>query len=175
MAALLLLFTHREGCAERNKIGFCFVFDTGTQSIALGVVMVVDCAAVETGCMLENFIKFATKYVFIFIFWSKCCCYWCAEKNMIGFCFLFDTGTQSIAVWLGTYCCSFSQPQVPPAVLLAVLLLCVSCCQLLQGHPAWSNGAMEHLDQQETPDTARICRFRTTSPVQGVVLASIAE
>ena len=75
VAALLLLFTHREGCAERNKIGFCFVFDTGTQSIALGVVMVVDCAAVETECMLENFIKFATKYVFIFIFWSKCCCY----------------------------------------------------------------------------------------------------
>ena len=72
---MLLLFTHRGGCAERNKIGFCFVFDTGTQSIALGVVMVVDCAAVETGCMMENFIKFATKYVCICIFWSKCCCY----------------------------------------------------------------------------------------------------
>ena len=28
VAALLLLFTHREGCAERNKIGFCFVLDT---------------------------------------------------------------------------------------------------------------------------------------------------
>ena len=26
-------------------------------------VMVVDCAAVETGCMLENYIKVATKYV----------------------------------------------------------------------------------------------------------------
>ena len=36
--------------------------------------MVVDCAAVETGCMLEKFMKVATKYVFIFIFWSRCCC-----------------------------------------------------------------------------------------------------
>ena len=53
-AALLLLFTHREGCAEKNMIGFCFLFDTGTQSIAFSVVMVADCAAVETGCMLEN-------------------------------------------------------------------------------------------------------------------------
>ena len=117
MATLLLLFTHREGCAEKNKIGFCFLFDTGTQSIAFSVtgyvlllfltapgsclqhqrevpatdssfyvsvlytamlrtsiaavflicfyfchldcdapVMVVDCAAVETGCMLERYI-----------------------------------------------------------------------------------------------------------------------
>ena len=39
--------------------------------------MVVDCAAVETGCMLEKFIKVATKYVFIFIFWSRCCCCCC--------------------------------------------------------------------------------------------------
>ena len=31
VAALLLLFTHREGCAEKNKICFCFLFDTGTQ------------------------------------------------------------------------------------------------------------------------------------------------
>ena len=30
LAALLLLFTHREGCAEKNKIGFCFLFDTST-------------------------------------------------------------------------------------------------------------------------------------------------
>ena len=37
-------------------------------------VMVVDCAAVETGCMLEKYIKVAIKYVFIFIFWSRCCC-----------------------------------------------------------------------------------------------------
>ena len=74
VVALLLLFTHREGCAEKNKIGFCFLFDTGTQSIAFSVVMVVDCAAVETGCMLEKYIKVPTKYVFIFIFWSRCCC-----------------------------------------------------------------------------------------------------
>ena len=66
---LLLLFTHREGCAEKNKIGFCFLFDTGTQSIAFGLVMVVVCAAVETGCMLEKYIKVATKYVFILICW----------------------------------------------------------------------------------------------------------
>ena len=37
VAALLLLFTHREGCAEKNKIGFCFLFDTRTQSIAFSV------------------------------------------------------------------------------------------------------------------------------------------
>ena len=35
VAALLLLFTHREGCDEKN--GFCFLFDTGTQSIAFSV------------------------------------------------------------------------------------------------------------------------------------------
>ena len=37
VAALLLLFTHREGCAAKNKIGFCFLFDTGTQLIAFSV------------------------------------------------------------------------------------------------------------------------------------------
>ena len=37
MAALLLLFTNREGCDEKDKIGFCFRFDTGTQSIAFNV------------------------------------------------------------------------------------------------------------------------------------------
>ena len=37
VAALLLLFTHREGCDQKNKIGFCFLFDTGTQSIAFSV------------------------------------------------------------------------------------------------------------------------------------------
>ena len=37
MAALLLLFTHREVCAEKKNIGFCFLFDTGTHSIAFRV------------------------------------------------------------------------------------------------------------------------------------------
>ena len=43
-------------------------------------VMVVNCAAVETGCMLQKFIKVATKYVFISIFGlgaaaaAACCC-----------------------------------------------------------------------------------------------------
>ena len=37
VAALLLLVTHREGCAEKNQIGFCFLFDTSTQSIASSV------------------------------------------------------------------------------------------------------------------------------------------
>ena len=37
VATLLLLFTHQEGCDEKNKIGFCFLFDTGTQSIAFSV------------------------------------------------------------------------------------------------------------------------------------------
>ena len=99
-------------------------------------VMVVDCAAVETGCMLEKYVpaKGCNKYVLIFIFWSRwcCCCFCvlllllptsvlkrrevllfsflvaallllsthregCAEKAKVGFCFLFDTGTQSIA------------------------------------------------------------------------------
>ena len=41
------------------------------------MVVVVDCAAVETGCMLEKYIKVATKYVLILIFWSRCCCCCC--------------------------------------------------------------------------------------------------
>ena len=40
-------------------------------------VVVVDCAAVETGCMLEKYIKVATKYVFFFIFGSRCSCCCC--------------------------------------------------------------------------------------------------
>ena len=107
VAALLLLFTHREGCAEKNKIGFCFLFDTGTQSIAVS----------------------ATRYVLL----------------------LFLTAPGS--------CC---RPPCRPA------FMCVSCYRLLQGHPAWSNEAMEHHDPQETQDTTWICRFRTTSPVQSV-------
>ena len=77
VVALLLLFTHREGCAEKNKIGCCFLLDAGTQSIAFSVVMVVDCAAVERGCMLEKYVKVATKYVLILIFGSRCCCCCC--------------------------------------------------------------------------------------------------
>ena len=94
----------------------------------------------------------------------------CAEKNKVGFCFLFDTGAQSMAFSVTRYvllifltatgsCC---RPPCRPAIM------CVSCYRLLQGHPAWINGAMEHLDPQETQDTTRICRFRTTSPVQRV-------
>ena len=107
VAALLPLFTHREGCAEKNKIGFCFVFDTGTQSIAVS-------DSVRTSAL------------------------------------------------------SHSPGFLLPSSLLSCLYVCVSCYRLLQGHPAWSNGAMEHLDPRETQDTSRICRFRTTSPVQGV-------
>ena len=33
VAAMLLLFTHRQGCAEKEKFGFCFLFDTRTQSM----------------------------------------------------------------------------------------------------------------------------------------------
>ena len=40
-------------------------------------VMVVGCAAVETGCMLEKCMKVVTKDVFIFFFWSRCCCCYC--------------------------------------------------------------------------------------------------
>ena len=42
-------------------------------------VMVVDCAAVETGCSWKNtyLLKVASKYVLIFIFWSRCCCCCC--------------------------------------------------------------------------------------------------
>ena len=32
VAALLLLFTHREGCAEKNKIGFCSLIRVRNQS-----------------------------------------------------------------------------------------------------------------------------------------------
>ena len=54
----------------------CFYFcPSGCDAL----VTVVDCAAVEAGCMLEKYIKVATKYVFIFIFWSRrhCCCCCC--------------------------------------------------------------------------------------------------
>ena len=82
---------------------------------------------------------------------------------MIVFRFLFDTGTPSIPVSVTRYvlllflkapgaCCR--RPCRPA-------FMCVSCYRLLQEHPAWSNGAMEHLDPQETHDTTRICRFRT--------------
>ena len=37
VAALNLLFNHREGGAEKGKIGFWFLFDTGTQPIAFSV------------------------------------------------------------------------------------------------------------------------------------------
>ena len=46
VAVLLLLFNHLEGCADENKIGFCFLFDTGTKSIAFSV----------TGCVLLLFL-----------------------------------------------------------------------------------------------------------------------
>ena len=39
---------------------------------------VVDGAAVETGCMLEKYIKVATKYLIILFFWSRCCCCCCS-------------------------------------------------------------------------------------------------
>ena len=38
-------------------------------------VIVVDCAAVETGGMLAKQLKVAIKYVCFFIFWSRCCCW----------------------------------------------------------------------------------------------------
>ena len=41
LAALLLLFTHREGCAAKNKVVFRFLFDTGTQSVAVSVTRYV--------------------------------------------------------------------------------------------------------------------------------------
>ena len=45
-------------------------------------VMVVDCAAVETGCMLEKYIKVETKYVFIFIRAKRVSnCYMQEKKN----------------------------------------------------------------------------------------------
>ena len=50
-------------------------------------VMVVDCAAVETGCMLEKYVAFpllllsfasiavaAVENGYAFFFWSRCCC-----------------------------------------------------------------------------------------------------
>ena len=89
----------------------------------------------------------------LFLFWGlRCCCFSLIERdvNMVGFSFLFGTGTQSIAVSVTRYvlllfltapgsCC---RPPCRPA------FMCVSCYRLLQGHPAWSNGAMEHLDPQ---------------------------
>ena len=99
--------------------------------------VMVDCAAVGTGGMLEKYMvpaKGCNKIRVNFYFWSRCCCCCCCcvllllpttsvlkrryyffffwwlrcccsslierhvlKKNKIGFCFLFDTGTQSIA------------------------------------------------------------------------------
>ena len=41
--------------------------------------MVVDCAAVKTGCMLEKYIpaKGCNKVCVHFFFWSRCCCCCC--------------------------------------------------------------------------------------------------
>ena len=67
--------------------------------------MVVDCAAVETGCMLEKYIpaKGCNKIRAHFYFLVEVLLLLfthrgeCDEQHNIGFCFLFDTGTQSIA------------------------------------------------------------------------------
>ena len=71
---------------------------TSTSAVVLGCfffcpldcdasVMVVDCAAVETGCMLEKYVAFpllllsfasiavaAVENGYAFFFWSRCCC-----------------------------------------------------------------------------------------------------
>ena len=55
---------------------------------------------------------------------------------------MFDTGTQSMAFSVTrTYCCSFSQPQVPAAVVLAVLPLCV--CPAIDYYRDTQHGALE--------------------------------
>ena len=58
------------GCAAYNisaeaekGTGYCFFLLRFCPLHCDASVMVVDCAAVETGCMLENYIKVATKYV----------------------------------------------------------------------------------------------------------------
>ena len=73
-------------------------------------VIVVDCAAVETGCVLDKYVKVATKYVFIFIFWSRCCCF-CVLL-------LLPTSVRTEAE-RGTGCCFF-----------LLRLRCYYCCFL---------------------------------------------
>ena len=57
------------------------------------LVMVVDCAAVETGCMLEKYIpaKGCNKIRAHFYFWSRCCCCCC--------CVLLLLPTTSVLKW----------------------------------------------------------------------------
>ena len=93
MAALLLLLVlvlHTASVLKQREVtatvsSFCIsvlytaTLRTSIAAVVLGCfyfrpldcdasVMVVDCAAVETGCMLQKYIKVATKYVFIFVF-----------------------------------------------------------------------------------------------------------
>ena len=61
----------REGGLERpDKYGLSLPIYFCTLDCDASV-MVVDCAAVETGCMLEKYIKVATKNVFIFYFLAE--------------------------------------------------------------------------------------------------------
>ena len=71
------------------------------------------------------------KILLFHFWWLRCCCFSLIERDVLkkirlvfALC-LIRVRNQTRWVWLGTYCCSFSQPQVPAAVVLAVLPLCV--------------------------------------------------
>ena len=69
VAVPLLLFTHREECAEKNKIGFCFLFDTGTQSIASSVTGYVLLLFLTTpGFCLQHRYSSRERYRILFFF-----------------------------------------------------------------------------------------------------------
>ena len=76
VAARLLLFTHLEGCADKNQIGFCFPLDTSTQSIAFSV----------TGYVLLLFLT-APGLCFQHHYWSRETC----RKLFLPFTFLSST------------------------------------------------------------------------------------
>ena len=66
--------------------------------------MVVDCAAVETGCMIEKYIpgKGCNRigvhfYVLVEVLLLLLLLLLLPLRDVAGFCFLFDTGTRSIA------------------------------------------------------------------------------
>ena len=72
---------HITSCEKHSMVVYIYEPYPWAQSVVDcdASVMVVDCVAVKTGCMLEKYIpaKGCNKYVFLFIFWSRCCCCCC--------------------------------------------------------------------------------------------------
>ena len=75
---------------------------------------------VEVLLLLPTTSVLKRREVLLFLFWwLRCCCSSLIERDVMkkirlvsAFC-LTRVRNQSRSLWLGTYCCSFSQPQVP--------------------------------------------------------------